>query len=81
MDDALPLRLREVNLGHGGHPLEGARDVQKLHAVSGVRQAQLANDLSENVRQLSGSHKQYGSAKAVGGINRMHQEATAEVRP
>ena len=54
MDDTLPVRLREVDLGYRGYSVEGPRDIQELHAVPGVRQAQLAHDLPEDTGQLSG---------------------------
>ena len=53
LDDTLPVRLREVGLGHRGHPLEGARELQELHAVYGVRRAQLAHHVPEGVGRLS----------------------------
>ena len=48
MDGALPVRLREVNLGYGGNSLEGQRDVQQLPKVSELRHTQLAYNLSED---------------------------------
>jgi aspartate racemase len=45
LDDALPVRLREVHLGHGRHPLEGARGVEELYALYGVRREELAQAL------------------------------------
>jgi hypothetical protein len=56
MDDTLPVRVREVNLGCRRYSVEGMRNVQELHAVSGVWQAQLAHDLPEDSGQLSGHH-------------------------
>lgn len=56
MDDTLPVRLREVDLGYRGYSLEGPRDIPELHAVSGVREAQLAHDLPEDAGQLNGRH-------------------------
>ncbi|HWN11444.1 MAG TPA: hypothetical protein VNO50_19605 [Pyrinomonadaceae bacterium] len=55
MDDPLPVWLREVYLGYGGNSLEGPWEFQELPAVSGVRRAQLAHDLSEDAEQLIGS--------------------------
>ena len=68
MDDTLPVRIREVNLGCRGYSVEGPRDVQELHAVSGVWPAQLAHDLSEDAGQLSEPHMG-GRAVAGGGAN------------
>ena len=69
MDDTLPMRLRAVNLGYRGYSVEGPRDVQELHAVSGVRQAQLAHDLSEEAGQLSGTPHTGGRDEAGGGAD------------
>lgn len=66
VDDTLPLWIREVDLGHRRHPLEGARDIQKLHAVSGVRRAKLAHHLPQDAGRLSG-RRAGGRADSEGG--------------
>ena len=49
------MRLREVNLGYRRYSLVGPRKLPELYAVSGVRQAQLAHQLPEDARRLSGA--------------------------
>jgi hypothetical protein len=56
VDDALPVWIREIDLGYGGHPLEGVRESKELHAVYGVRRAELAHALPEDAEQLSGGN-------------------------
>jgi hypothetical protein len=63
MDDALSVRLREVNLGYRWYPVEGSRDIEELHAMSGVRPAQLAYHLSEDAERLGGRRIQAGVSR------------------
>ena len=45
LDGALPVRVREVNLGYGRHPVEGPREAKALHELPTVRPIRLAHRL------------------------------------